>query len=84
MRRIVLAPSFDREVEAIGVAIEQRFGEQARHNFVADLARICTLIAVLPRMGTTRHGYDTKLWGSSLIRIGFSLISTMKRFISCI
>jgi len=63
MRRILFAPSFDREVEAIGVAIEQRFGEQVRHNFVADLARICTLLAHLPNMGTAKHGYETKLVG---------------------
>jgi plasmid stabilization system protein ParE len=63
MRRVVVAPSFDREVEAIGVAIEQRFGEQARRNFVDDLAQICTLIAYVPTMGTVRHGYDTKLVG---------------------
>ena len=63
MRRIVLAPSFDREAETIGAAIEERFGDQARRNFVADVARLCTLIAELPRIGTALHGYNTKLAG---------------------
>ena len=63
MGRVVIAPSFDREAEAIGFAIEQRFGEEARRTFVANLARICTLIADTPNMGTTGHGYDTKLAG---------------------
>ena len=63
MRQVVFAPSFDREVEAIGIAIEERFGEEARRNFVGDLARICTLIAHVPRMGKIHHGYNTKLGG---------------------
>jgi len=63
MRRVVIAPSFDREAEAIGIAIEERFGEESRRNFVADLARICTLIAHVPKIGKSHHGYDTKLAG---------------------
>jgi plasmid stabilization system protein ParE len=63
MRRIVFAPSFDHELEAIGAAIEARFGEGARRAFVADLARLCDLIAQFPRIGTSRHGYDSNLVG---------------------
>jgi plasmid stabilization system protein ParE len=63
MRRVVIAPSFDREAEAIGLSIEERFGEEARRNFVADLARICTLIAHVPKIGKVRHGFNTKLSG---------------------
>jgi len=63
MRRVVIAPSFDREAEAVGVGIEERFGEATRLDFVADLAQICTLIARLPNMGKAAHGYDTKLVG---------------------
>ena len=63
MRRVLIAPSFDREVEAIGVAVEERFGEDARRNFVADLARVCTAIAYVPKIGKTDHGYNTKLVG---------------------
>lgn len=60
MRRIVIAPSFDREAESIGIAIEQRFGERARRKFVADLAHLCQIVATLPGIGTTHHGYETK------------------------
>jgi hypothetical protein len=63
MRRVVIAPSFDREAEAIGAGIEERFGEKTRLDFVADLALICALIARLPNMGKAAHGYDTKLVG---------------------
>jgi len=63
MRRVVIAPSFDREAEAIGLSIEERFGEDARRNFVAGLARICTLIAHVPKIGIIRHDYNTKLSG---------------------
>ena len=63
MRRVVIAPSFDREAEAIGLSIEERFGAEARRNFVADLARICTLIAYVPKIGKIHHGYNTKLSG---------------------
>jgi plasmid stabilization system protein ParE len=63
MRRVEIAPSFDREAEAIGASIELRFGEEARQNFVADLERICTLIAFVPKIGHRRHRYDTKLTG---------------------
>jgi hypothetical protein len=61
MRRIVIAPTFDREADAIGLAIEERFGEEARRNFVAGLARICTLIGYIPKVGRIRH--NTKLSG---------------------
>jgi plasmid stabilization system protein ParE len=61
MRRIVIAASFDGETEAIGAQIEERFGEEARRDFVDDLSRICILIAALPGMGTMRHGYNTQL-----------------------
>lgn len=63
MRRIFVAPSFDREAEAIGAAIERRFGEEVRRALIADLARVCSLVAALPGVGTVRHGYDTKLAG---------------------
>lgn len=63
MRRVVFAPSFDRDAETIGAAIDERFGEEARHGFIADLARICVLVAALPGIGTLHHGYDTKLAG---------------------
>ena len=63
MRRVVIAPSFDREVEAIGLSIEDRFGEEARRKFIADLARVCTAIAYVPKIGKTQHGYNTKLVG---------------------
>ena len=63
MRRIVFAPSFDREVEDIGVDIEERFGEAARHEFIADLMATCTLLASFPGMATGRHGYDNPLVG---------------------
>jgi plasmid stabilization system protein ParE len=63
MRRVLIAPSFDREAEAIGVAIEERFGEEARRRFVADLSRVCTAIAYVPRIGKIRHGYNTNLVG---------------------
>ena len=63
MRRIVFAPSFDRELEAIAAAVEERFGEAARRDFVADLVRLCDLIAQFPLIGTSHHGYDTNLIG---------------------
>ena len=63
MRRVVIAPSFDREAEAIGLSIEEHFGAEARRNFVAGLARICTLIAHVPKIGKIRHGYNTNLSG---------------------
>jgi plasmid stabilization system protein ParE len=63
MRRIEIAPSFDREAEAIGAYIESRFDASAREKFVGELGRICTLIAFLPSLGKMRHGYDTKLIG---------------------
>ena len=63
MRRIVFAPSFDREVEDIGVDIEEHFGDAARYEFIADLMATCTLLASFPSMATERHGYDTSLVG---------------------
>jgi plasmid stabilization system protein ParE len=63
MRRIVFAPSFDQEVEDIGIYIEERFGEAARRLFVAELADLCTTIASVPGIGTTHHGYDTSSVG---------------------
>ncbi len=63
MRRVVIAPSFDKEAEAIGAAIEERLGEDARRTFVADLTRICILVSALPGMGTIRHRYDTRFAG---------------------
>jgi len=59
MRRIVFAPSFDREAEDIGVYIEGRFGKLAGREFVGELSTTCTLLASLPRIGTFKHGYDT-------------------------
>lgn len=63
MRRIEIAPSFDREADDIGVHIQDQFGTAAREQFVADLAHMCTLLAFFPTIGKTRHGYDTKLHG---------------------
>ncbi len=63
MRRIVFAPSFDREVEDIGVYIEETFGAASRGEFVTDLMAICTLIADQPGIGTPDHGYSTLLAG---------------------
>jgi plasmid stabilization system protein ParE len=63
MRRVVIAPSFDREAENIGIAIEQRFGQKARRDFVASLEHLCQVIATLPGIGKTQHGYKTKLVG---------------------
>ena len=66
MRRIVIAPSFDRETEDIGVYIEGRFGETARSDFVDALRATCERIATLPRIGTFEHGYDTLSAGFAL------------------
>jgi len=63
MRHVEIAPSFDREAEAIGAYIESHFGASARETFVSELGQICTLIAFLPSLGKMRHGYDTKLVG---------------------
>ena len=63
MRRIVFAPSFDREVEDIGIYIEERFGEGTRREFVAELADLYTTIASVPGIGTAHHGYDTSSVG---------------------
>jgi len=63
MRKVEIAPSFDRDAEAIGAFIEARFGAEVRRNFVADLEKICTLIALLPSIGNYGHGYNTKLSG---------------------
>jgi plasmid stabilization system protein ParE len=61
MRRILFAPSFDREVEEIGAYIEERFGEAARCEFVDDLMATCSLIASFPGIGIDNHGYTTPL-----------------------
>jgi plasmid stabilization system protein ParE len=63
MRRIVFAPSFDREVEDIGVDVEEGFGEAARYEFITDLMATCSLLASFPGMATDRHGYDISLVG---------------------
>ncbi len=57
MRRIVYAPSFDREVEDIAVYIEERFGERVRREFIADLAKLCQTVASFPGIGLAHHGY---------------------------
>ena len=59
MRRIVFAPSFDREVEDIGVYIELRFGEAARRDFIEGLRDTCARIAEFPYIGRREHGYAT-------------------------
>jgi plasmid stabilization system protein ParE len=41
MRRIVFAPSFDRELEEIGFYIEEQFGEEVRRYFIGDIAATC-------------------------------------------
>ena len=61
MRRILFAASFDREVEDIGVYLEERFGEPMRRRFLADLASTCDLIARFPGLGMASHGYQTHL-----------------------
>ena len=66
MRRTVIAPSFDREAEDIGVYIEGRFGESARRDFVDALRATCARLATLPRIGTFKHGYDTLSAGFAL------------------
>jgi plasmid stabilization system protein ParE len=66
MRQIVIAPSFDREAEDIGVYIEGRFGESARRDFVDALRATCIRIATVPRIGTFEHGYDTLSAGFAL------------------
>ena len=57
MRRIVYAPSFDREVEDIAVYIEEQFGERVRREFIADLAKLCQNVASFPGIGLAHHGY---------------------------
>ena len=59
MRRSVFAPSFDREVEDIGVYIELRFGEAARRDFIESLRETCARIAEFPGIGRREHGYAT-------------------------
>ena len=63
MRRIVFAPSFDQEIEDVGVYIEVQFGEEIRRQFVANIATTCSLIANFPRLGKSDHGYNTELVG---------------------
>jgi plasmid stabilization system protein ParE len=63
LRRILFAPSFDREVEEIGTFIEERFGEAARLAFIDDLMATCSLIASFPSIGIDKHGYATPLAG---------------------
>jgi plasmid stabilization system protein ParE len=63
MRRIVFAPSFDQEVEDIGILIEQRFGERSRDEFVMALQHTCLAIAESPGLGLPDHGYTTSLLG---------------------
>jgi plasmid stabilization system protein ParE len=63
MRRIVFAPSFDRELEEIGFYIEEQFGEEVRRYFIGDIAATCSVIADFPGIGKTAHGYDTHLAG---------------------
>ena|ERR1039458_3087109 len=63
MRRIVFAPSFGRQIDDIGVYIEEQFGEGVRRGFIADIAATCSLIADFPGVGKTDHGYDTRLAG---------------------
>jgi plasmid stabilization system protein ParE len=84
MRGVVIAPSFDREAEAIGLTIEERFGEKARRNFVADLARICTLLAHVPKIGKIRHGYNTKLVGLVFEQNWIFSISMTRMYTFCI
>jgi plasmid stabilization system protein ParE len=63
MRRIQFAPSFDQELEDIGLLIEERFGETARDEFVDDLRDTCLAIAESPGIGLGDHGYATSLLG---------------------
>jgi plasmid stabilization system protein ParE len=63
MRRAVFAPSFDREVEDIGVAMEERFGAAARRKFLVDLRETCALVVSFPGVGKRNHGYETTLLG---------------------
>jgi plasmid stabilization system protein ParE len=45
------------------VDVEERFGEAARYEFIADLMATCSLLASFPGMATDRHGYVTSLVG---------------------
>jgi plasmid stabilization system protein ParE len=58
MRRLIFAPSFDQELEDIGVHAEELFGEAVRHELIAE-----PLLATFPDMATDRHGYQTSLVG---------------------
>jgi plasmid stabilization system protein ParE len=61
MRRAIFAPSFDREVEDIGVAIEERFGKAVRREFLVGLRQACALVVSFPGIGKRDHGYETSI-----------------------
>ncbi len=63
MRRAIFAPSFDHEVENIGVAIEERFGAAVRREFLVDLRQTCGLVVSFPGIGKGDHGYEAPLLG---------------------
>jgi plasmid stabilization system protein ParE len=54
MRRIIFAPSFSREADDIAAYIDERFGEKASDEFIANLMAVCTLIGNFPGLGKTR------------------------------
>jgi plasmid stabilization system protein ParE len=63
MRRVTFAPSFDEDIENIGVYIEETFGEQVRRRFISKLRDVCLAIATEPCIGLPDHGYHTSLLG---------------------
>jgi plasmid stabilization system protein ParE len=63
MRRIIFAPSFSREADDIAAYIDERFGEKASDEFIANLMAVCTLIGNFPSLGKTDHEYATDLAG---------------------
>ena len=62
-RRIVFAPSFDAELLAISVYIQGKFGGRAAEKIEARIRNTTRTLADSPLIGTTGHGYPTKLYG---------------------
>lgn len=79
MRRIVYAPSFDREVEDIAVYIEEQFGERVRREFIADLAKLCQNVASFPALALPTTATQLRALQLCFVKIGFSSIMMMKK-----
>ena len=63
MRRVVIAPSFDREVEAIGLLPGKNgFGKRPDATSSPNSPNVCP-DRLCSEYGNMRHGYDTKLVG---------------------